>query len=76
MVNTLSLFEHINILAKNNSLENCDIVNLACRMYLTIEYFLYFQVFEQDYEKEKLNERIAKISGGVSVIQVNLLNYV
>ncbi|WJX47222.1 hypothetical protein P8452_33939 [Trifolium repens] len=25
---------------------------------------------EQDYEKEKLNERIAKLSGGVAVIQV------
>ncbi|PPD80988.1 hypothetical protein GOBAR_DD22086 [Gossypium barbadense] len=28
------------------------------------------QVAEQDYEKEKLNERIAKLSGGVSVVQV------
>jgi chaperonin GroEL len=28
------------------------------------------QVAEQDYEKEKLNERIAKLSGGVAVIQV------
>ncbi|TYI74706.1 hypothetical protein E1A91_D07G221400v1, partial [Gossypium mustelinum] len=27
-------------------------------------------VAEQDYEKEKLNERIAKLSGGVSVVQV------
>lgn len=26
---------------------------------------------EQDYEKEKLNERIAKLSGGVAVIQVS-----
>lgn len=25
---------------------------------------------EQDYEKEKLNERIARLSGGVAVIQV------
>ena len=28
------------------------------------------QAAEQDYEKEKLNERIAKLSGGVAVIQV------
>lgn len=32
--------------------------------------FLSAQVAEQDYEKEKLNERIAKLSGGVAVIQV------
>lgn len=25
---------------------------------------------EQDYEKEKLNERIARLSGGVAIIQV------
>jgi hypothetical protein len=31
---------------------------------------LYMQVAEQDYEKEKLNERIAKLSGGVAIIQV------
>lgn len=30
------------------------------------------QAAEQDYEKEKLNERIAKLSGGVAVIQVSL----
>jgi len=29
------------------------------------------QAAEQDYEKEKLNERIAILSGGVTVIQVN-----
>lgn len=29
------------------------------------------QAAEQDYEREKLNERIAKLSGGVAVIQVN-----
>ena len=29
-----------------------------------------FQAAEQDYEKEKLNERIAKLAGGVAVIQV------
>ena len=29
-----------------------------------------FQATEQEYEKEKLNERIAKLSGGVAVIQV------
>ncbi|RZC90439.1 hypothetical protein C5167_029572 [Papaver somniferum] len=28
------------------------------------------RVAEQDYEKEKLNERVAKLSGGVAVIQV------
>lgn len=28
------------------------------------------QAAEQDYEREKLNERIAKLSGGVAVIQV------
>lgn len=27
---------------------------------------------EQDYEKEKLNERIARLSGGVAIIQVRL----
>ena len=27
---------------------------------------------EQDYEKEKLNERMARLSGGVAVIQVRL----
>jgi chaperonin GroEL len=25
---------------------------------------------EQDYEREKLNERIARLSGGVAIIQV------
>ena len=30
----------------------------------------FVQAAEQDYEKEKLNERIAKLSGGVAVIQV------
>ena len=34
--------------------------------------FYFWQAAEQDYEKEKLNERIAKLSGGVAVIQVNL----
>lgn len=34
---------------------------------------LVMQAAEQDYEKEKLNERIAKLSGGVAVIQVNIL---
>lgn len=29
------------------------------------------QAAEQEYEKEKLNERIAKLSGGVAVIQVS-----
>jgi chaperonin GroEL (HSP60 family) len=29
------------------------------------------QAAEQEYEKEKLNERIAKLSGGVAVIQVH-----
>jgi hypothetical protein len=29
-----------------------------------------FQATEQEYEKEKLNQRIAKLSGGVAVIQV------
>lgn len=28
------------------------------------------QAAEQDYEKEKLNERVAKLSGGVAIIQV------
>lgn len=28
------------------------------------------QAAEQEYEKEKLSERIAKLSGGVAVIQV------
>ncbi|KAF6140189.1 hypothetical protein GIB67_029194, partial [Kingdonia uniflora] len=32
--------------------------------------YLAFGVTEQNYEKEKLNERIAKLSGGVAVIQV------
>ena len=31
------------------------------------------QVAEQDYEKEKLNERIAKLSGGIAVIQVGFV---
>ena len=31
------------------------------------------QAAEQDYEKEKLNERIAKLSGGVAVIQACLI---
>ncbi|XP_010483125.1 PREDICTED: chaperonin 60 subunit beta 3, chloroplastic [Camelina sativa] len=30
----------------------------------------FIEAAEQDYEKEKLNERIAKLSGGVAVIQV------
>lgn len=33
---------------------------------------LHLQATETDYEKEKLSERIAKLSGGVAVIQVNL----
>lgn len=37
---------------------------------MTIFSFLDFQASEQEYEKEKLNERIAKLSGGVAVIQV------
>jgi len=36
---------------------------------LTMSLFT-LQVAEQDYEREKLNERIAKLSGGVAVIQV------
>jgi hypothetical protein len=35
-----------------------------------ISFSLSLQVAEQDYKKEKLNERITKISGGVAVIQV------
>ena len=31
----------------------------------------FVQQAEQDYEKEKLSERIATLSGGVAVIQVN-----
>ena len=34
------------------------------------------QVAEQNYEKEKLNERIAKLSGGVAVIQVTIYHVV
>ena len=34
------------------------------------------QVAEQEYEKEKLNERIAKLSGGVAVIQVILIKLI
>ena len=44
-----------------------------------IAYFvqpLFFQASEQEYEKEKLNERIAKLSGGVAVIQVLMLFHV
>ena len=33
------------------------------------------QVAEQEYGKEKLNERIAKLSGGVAVIQVCCLPF-
>ena len=33
--------------------------------------YVLIQAAEQEYEKEKLNERIAKLSGGVAVIQVN-----
>lgn len=33
-------------------------------------YTCFIQAAEQDYEREKLNERIAKLSGGVAVIQV------
>lgn len=33
------------------------------------------EVAEQEYEKEKLNERIAKLSGGVAIIQVNFRLY-
>ena len=29
---------------------------------------------EQEYEKEKLNERVARLSGGVAVIQVSFNN--
>lgn len=33
-------------------------------------HYCFDQVAEQEYEKEKLSERIAKLSGGVAVIQV------
>lgn len=33
-------------------------------------YLSNLQAAEQEYEKEKLNERIAKLAGGVAVIQV------
>ena len=29
---------------------------------------------EMDYEKEKLNERVARLSGGVAIIQVSVCN--
>ena len=38
---------------------------------LIVYAFWFVQQAEQDYEKEKLNERIAKLSGGVAVIQVH-----
>jgi hypothetical protein len=31
---------------------------------------------EQDYEKEKLNERVARLSGGVAIIQVSFIGRV
>ena len=34
---------------------------------------IHFQATDQEYEREKLNERIAKLSGGVAVIQVILM---
>ena len=34
---------------------------------------IHFQATDQEYEREKLNERIAKLSGGVAVIQVTLM---
>lgn len=30
---------------------------------------------EQDYEKEKLNERVARLSGGVAIIQVPCIHH-
>lgn len=43
-----------------------------CKMRILIPILMVFagQAAEQDYEREKLNERIAKLSGGVAVIQV------
>ena len=44
----------------------------TCLAFSLVINVLHMQATEQDYEKEKLNERIAKLSGGVAVIQVNL----
>lgn len=39
-------------------------------MSIWLIHYCFDQVAEQEYEKEKLSERIAKLSGGVAVIQV------
>jgi chaperonin GroEL (HSP60 family) len=49
----------------NRRVREIHIVKQALKKCLHI-----IQAAEQDYEKEKLNERIAKLSGGVAVIQV------
>jgi hypothetical protein len=38
-----------------------------------LQLILFDQAADQEYEKEKLNERVAKLSGGVAVIQVLLM---
>lgn len=43
---------------------------LNTKLWTSLNVCLGFQAAEQEYEKEKLNERIAKLSGGVAVIQV------
>ena len=42
---------------------------MFCICYLFLNIWR-MQVAEQEYEKEKLNERIAKLSGGVAILQV------
>jgi chaperonin GroEL (HSP60 family) len=46
------------------------VISSVCSIFYSSLDDVFMQVAEQDYEKEKLNERIAKLSGGVAVIQV------
>ena len=52
------------------------LVEMLILLLALTKFYMLLQAAEQEYEKEKLNERIAKLSGGVAVIQVtNSLKY-
>ena len=52
------------------------LVEMLILLLALTKFYMLLQAAEQEYEREKLNERIAKLSGGVAVIQVtNSLKY-
>ena len=48
-----------------------SIINIFYQKFsIRVPFSISLKVAEQDYEKKKLNERIGKISGGLTIIQV------